>query len=137
MTEERAVLAGGCFWGVQELLRRYDGVLSTRVGYSGGNTPNATYRNISRCPEETLTGGEPDDHSSNDLNGRTGGGDDEPLPVCERLGRDHPGDASQGIEGHHRLAGEAARRHGVPQFVDQHRQDGDAGEHRDLDALEP
>ena len=45
MTEERAVLAGGCFWGVQELFRRYDGVLSTRVGYTGGNTPNATYRN--------------------------------------------------------------------------------------------
>ena len=45
MTEERAVLAGGCFWGVQDLLRRYDGIISTRVGYSGGNTPNATYRN--------------------------------------------------------------------------------------------
>jgi peptide-methionine (S)-S-oxide reductase len=45
MTEERAVLAGGCFWGVQELFRRYDGVLSTRVGYTGGNTPKATYRN--------------------------------------------------------------------------------------------
>ena len=45
MTEERAVLAGGCFWGVQELFRRYEGVLSTRVGYSGGDTPNATYRN--------------------------------------------------------------------------------------------
>jgi len=45
MSEERAVLAGGCFWGVQELFRRYDGVLSTRVGYTGGTTPNATYRN--------------------------------------------------------------------------------------------
>jgi peptide-methionine (S)-S-oxide reductase len=45
MTQERAVLAGGCFWGVQELFRRYDGVLSTRVGYTGGKTPNATYRN--------------------------------------------------------------------------------------------
>jgi peptide-methionine (S)-S-oxide reductase len=45
MTTDRAILAGGCFWGVQDLLRRYDGVISTRVGYSGGNTPNATYRN--------------------------------------------------------------------------------------------
>jgi peptide-methionine (S)-S-oxide reductase len=45
MTEERAVLAGGCFWGIQDLIRRYDGVISTRVGYSGGDVPNATYRN--------------------------------------------------------------------------------------------
>jgi hypothetical protein len=45
MTEERAVLAGGCFWGMQDLIRRYDGVKSTRVGYSGGEVPNATYRN--------------------------------------------------------------------------------------------
>jgi peptide-methionine (S)-S-oxide reductase len=45
MTKERVLLAGGCFWGVQDLFRRYDGVLSTRVGYTGGNTPNATYRN--------------------------------------------------------------------------------------------
>ena len=45
MTEERAVLAGGCFWGVQDLIRRYDGVLSTRAGYTGGNVSHATYRN--------------------------------------------------------------------------------------------
>src|SRR4030088_2928755 len=45
MSEERAVLAGGCFWGMQDLIRRYDGVISTRVGYTGGNVPNATYRN--------------------------------------------------------------------------------------------
>ncbi|GGK96987.1 peptide methionine sulfoxide reductase MsrA [Salinibacterium xinjiangense] len=44
-TTERAVLAGGCFWGAQQLLRRRPGVISTRVGYSGGDTPNATYRN--------------------------------------------------------------------------------------------
>ena len=44
MTEERAVLAGGCFWGIQDLIRRYDGVITTRVGYSGGDVPNATYR---------------------------------------------------------------------------------------------
>ena len=44
-TKETAILAGGCFWGMQELLRRYPGVLSTRVGYSGGDVPDATYRN--------------------------------------------------------------------------------------------
>jgi peptide-methionine (S)-S-oxide reductase len=42
---ERAILAGGCFWGMQDLMRRYPGVISTRVGYSGGDVPNATYRN--------------------------------------------------------------------------------------------
>jgi peptide-methionine (S)-S-oxide reductase len=42
---ERAVLAGGCFWGMQDLIRRFPGVISTRVGYSGGDVQNATYRN--------------------------------------------------------------------------------------------
>ena len=44
MNQERAVLAGGCFWGMQDLIRKMDGVISTRVGYSGGDVPNATYR---------------------------------------------------------------------------------------------
>jgi peptide-methionine (S)-S-oxide reductase len=44
-TTETAVLAGGCFWGMQDLIRRRPGVLDTRVGYTGGDTPNATYRN--------------------------------------------------------------------------------------------
>ena len=42
---ERAVLAGGCFWGMQDLIRKLPGVVETRVGYSGGDIPNATYRN--------------------------------------------------------------------------------------------
>ncbi|MFG5118184.1 peptide-methionine (S)-S-oxide reductase MsrA [Methylorubrum sp. POS3] len=45
MGSERAVLAGGCFWGMQDLIRRQDGVLATRVGYTGGDVPDATYRN--------------------------------------------------------------------------------------------
>lgn len=42
---EKAVLAGGCFWGMQDLIRKLPGVQTTRVGYSGGDVPNATYRN--------------------------------------------------------------------------------------------
>lgn len=42
---DRAVLAGGCFWGMQDLIRRRPGVVRTRVGYSGGDVPHATYRN--------------------------------------------------------------------------------------------
>ena len=48
MTEskvDRAILAGGCFWGMQDLIRKIPGIKSTRVGYSGGDVPNATYRN--------------------------------------------------------------------------------------------
>ena len=45
MKREKAILAGGCFWGMQELIRKLDGVVSTRVGYTGGDVPNATYRN--------------------------------------------------------------------------------------------
>ncbi len=59
---EKAVLAGGCFWGMQDLIRKRPGVVSTRVGYAGGDVPNATYRNhgshaeaieITFDPEET------------------------------------------------------------------------------------
>lgn len=45
MNQQKAILAGGCFWGMQDLIRRYKGVVSTRVGYTGGEVPNATYRN--------------------------------------------------------------------------------------------
>ena len=45
MKQDRAVLAGGCFWGMQDLVRRLPGVISTRVGYTGGDVANATYRN--------------------------------------------------------------------------------------------
>ncbi len=45
MSTKRAVLAGGCFWGMQDLIRKLPGVVSTRVGYTGGEVPNATYRN--------------------------------------------------------------------------------------------
>lgn len=45
MTHERAVLAGGCFWGMQDLIRKRKGVVSTRVGYTGGDVPDATYHN--------------------------------------------------------------------------------------------
>jgi len=45
MQQEKAILAGGCFWGMQELIRKLPGVIDTRVGYTGGEIPNATYRN--------------------------------------------------------------------------------------------
>ena len=45
MSNEIAVLAGGCFWGMQDLIRKQEGIISTRVGYTGGDIENATYRN--------------------------------------------------------------------------------------------
>lgn len=51
MTEERAVLAGGCFWGMQELIRHQEGVLSTRVGYTGGTVPDASYHHHDKHAE--------------------------------------------------------------------------------------
>jgi peptide-methionine (S)-S-oxide reductase len=50
---ERAVLAGGCFWGMQDLIRKMDGVVSTRVGYTGGDVPNATYGTTARTPRRS------------------------------------------------------------------------------------
>ncbi|MFQ3237167.1 MAG: peptide-methionine (S)-S-oxide reductase [Paraglaciecola sp.] len=51
MANERAILAGGCFWGMQDLIRKRPGVISTRVGYTGGEVPNATYQNHGRHAE--------------------------------------------------------------------------------------
>jgi peptide-methionine (S)-S-oxide reductase len=70
---EKAILAGGCFWGMQDLIRKRPGVLSTRVGYTGGDVANATYRNHgthaeaieivfdpSRSPTDACTGSHAD-----------------------------------------------------------------------------
>src|ERR1700709_8623 len=66
-TQERAVLAGGCFWGRQDLIRRQDGVISTRVGYTGGDVPNATYRNHGTHAEALETVFDPEKLSYRDL----------------------------------------------------------------------
>jgi peptide-methionine (S)-S-oxide reductase len=67
MTTEKAILAGGCFWGVQDLIRKLPGVLSTRVGYTGGDVPNATYRNHHGHAEAIEITFDPDKISYRDL----------------------------------------------------------------------
>jgi len=67
MNRERAILASGCFWGAQELLRKQPGVISTRTGYSGGDTPNATYRNHGDHAESVEIIFDPDVISFRDL----------------------------------------------------------------------
>jgi peptide-methionine (S)-S-oxide reductase len=64
---DKAVLAGGCFWGVQDLIRKLDGVISTRVGYTGGDVPNATYRNHGTHAEAIEIVFDPDRISYRDL----------------------------------------------------------------------
>jgi peptide-methionine (S)-S-oxide reductase len=66
---ETAILAGGCFWGVQDLVRKLPGVLSTRVGYSGGDTPNATYRDHGSHAEAIEIVFDPDQLSFRELLG--------------------------------------------------------------------
>ncbi|MCK7554105.1 peptide-methionine (S)-S-oxide reductase [Chitinophaga sedimenti] len=60
MATQTAILAGGCFWGVEELIRALPGVTETRVGYTGGNVPNATYRNHGTHAEGIKITFEPD-----------------------------------------------------------------------------
>jgi peptide-methionine (S)-S-oxide reductase len=64
---ETANLAGGCFWGMQELIRKLPGVISTRVGYSGGDVPNATYRNHGTHAEAVEIVFDPDKLSYRDV----------------------------------------------------------------------
>lgn len=66
-TTERAVLAGGCFWGMQDLIRKRPGVISTRVGYSGGEVENATYRNHGSHAEAIEITFDPDQESFRSL----------------------------------------------------------------------
>src|SRR5688500_10223245 len=64
---ETAILARGCFWGMQDLMRKRPGVISTRVGYSGGDTPNATYRNHGHHAEAIEITFDPEQISYRDL----------------------------------------------------------------------
>lgn len=67
MTKERAVLAGGCFWGMQDLIRKLPGVLETHVGYTGGDIENATYRNHGNHAEGIEIVFDPDKTSYRDI----------------------------------------------------------------------
>ncbi|SIS22104.1 peptide-methionine (S)-S-oxide reductase MsrA [Williamsia sterculiae] len=67
MSTEKAILAGGCFWGVEELVRKLPGVTNTRVGYTGGDVPNATYRNHGTHAEGLEIEFDPDKTSYRDL----------------------------------------------------------------------
>jgi peptide-methionine (S)-S-oxide reductase len=64
---DRAILAGGCFWGMQDLIRKRPGVLSTRVGYTGGEVANATYRNHGNHAEAIEITFDPDSTSYREL----------------------------------------------------------------------
>src|ERR1700712_3713183 len=64
---QKAILAGGCFWGMQDLIRRRPGVVSTRVGYTGGEVPNATYRNHGSHAEAIEITFDPEKTSYRDL----------------------------------------------------------------------
>ena len=64
---EKAIFAGGCFWGMQDLIRKRPGVLSTRVGYTGGDVANATYRNHGTHAEAIEIGFDPEQTSYRDL----------------------------------------------------------------------
>jgi peptide-methionine (S)-S-oxide reductase len=64
---EKAILAGGCFWGMQDLIRKRPGVVSTRVGYSGGDVPNATYRDHGTHAEAIEIEFDPEQTSYRDL----------------------------------------------------------------------
>ncbi len=63
MSSEKAILAGGCFWGMEELIRELPGVISTRVGYTGGDVKNATYRNHGTHAEALAITFDPDKFS--------------------------------------------------------------------------
>jgi peptide-methionine (S)-S-oxide reductase len=66
-TAERAILAGGCFWGVQDLIRKRPGVIASRVGYTGGDVPNATYRHHGNHAEAVEITFDPEQISYRDL----------------------------------------------------------------------